>query len=97
MSAWLWRGLHWLGAVVPGRTNVPGKSGRRYVRLGGSAVGCASRVGSRTDSLCGISDDLPEALSSPSFLFADDLKIVNSSSKADDLTTYLQAAALLAT
>ncbi len=42
-------------------------------------------------------NDLPEVLSSPSFLFADDLKIVNSSSKADDLTTDLQAAALWAT
>ncbi len=42
-------------------------------------------------------NDLPEVLSSPSFLFADEIKIVNSSSKADDLTTDLQAAALWAT
>ncbi len=42
-------------------------------------------------------NDLPEALSSPSFPFADDQKIVNSSSKAEDLTTDLQAAALWAT
>ncbi len=42
-------------------------------------------------------NDLPEALTSPSFLFADDIKIVNLSSKAEDLTTDLQAAALWAT
>ncbi len=42
-------------------------------------------------------NDLPEALSSPSFLIAADLKIVNGSSKAEDLTTDLQAAALWAT
>ncbi len=40
---------------------------------------------------------LPEALSSASFPFADDLKIVNGLSKAEDLTTYLQAVALRAT
>ncbi len=42
-------------------------------------------------------NDLPKALSSLSFLFADDLKIVISLSKAEDLATDLQAAALWAT
>ncbi len=41
--------------------------------------------------------DLPEALSSPSVLFADDLKIVNSSSKAEDIMIDLQAAAFRVT
>ncbi len=40
------------------------------------------------------SNDLPEVLSSFSFLFADDLKIVNCSSKADYLSADMHTAAL---
>ncbi len=42
-------------------------------------------------------NDLPEALSSPSFPFTDDIKIVNGSSKTERLTNDLQAVALWAT
>ncbi len=41
-------------------------------------------------------NDLPEVLSSFSFLFADDLMIVNWSSKADDLSADMHTAALWA-
>ncbi len=41
-------------------------------------------------------NDLPETLGSPFFLFADDLKILNGLSKAEDLPNDLQAAALWA-
>ncbi len=41
-------------------------------------------------------NDLPEVLSSFSFVFADELKIVNCSSKADDLSTGMHTAALWA-
>ncbi len=41
-------------------------------------------------------NDLPEELSSLSFLFVNNLKIVNSSAEAEDLTADLYVAALLA-